>query len=1830
MAISGDAHTPQPDSPCWAKAKVLFLENLTASKKRPSQESIDRFLREDFRLDKAIAKCQTLKASAENQYSKSKGARVVGKLLEVLVAVKEVADPFLQFAPESVSIAWSAVSFLIQVGASDIENCGLIAEACTSIATVILNCRLYETRYAQTDAFNAGDRDVEGNIINAIPDLLVLVLDFSWYTQNRLSENKILRSFKETFNPKLKDKYEEIQEGYKKLRTVAGDAFQERVMDVMDHVSKRSEELRKILFPALEDIRSKLEDITDIKQILTEREIREQFLRTRASLNPTEIHEQQLNIILNPLSHETDSLCQWLFRNSNYIRWETDSARKAVDAPRSADHLHKTVDHQQRLENTQNAENEDAQEAEKHLRVCYIKGRPGFGKSVTVACALRRLSKPERKSTVCYFFFRKGDEATEGTRQAMVSLASQLFSEKTASSRTEMEKFNHVMKRIRENSETETSAQEEASESGSGGNGPLSNSTLKKLIEELGKAHGKPIYLAIDAIDECVDHEAEGLVPWLLELARSTESNFKILFSSRDSLNLESHLGEGESIDKIGTGSDADNDGPSNSSASSETTGSDDGKEDSDELDAGSDAGTAATEWDDSIMFMVTEKTNSADMKEYLTSSLKRLVMRRMTNYKFGNARSIDVSPMVAGIKKKANGMFTYSAMVIASLGQPSPLSLSERLRRLPDGMDELYQRRLESLTTEERKLVTLALKRIVWTYGDVSTVEIAEQFKQMYECDKTEDSDDHYILQEDENEADENEVDKNEVNGDLGKDDDKNPDDPNQYEETAKLEPVLDGPAISIVDVDEEKEDEEGLGAWQKTMNETMQNPEIADTIYHLEQAGRDFFQFSADRKYIDVIHKSVRDWVENESRKAAERDSNTVLLSSLFAWDDKDQTLKLTLPIPGSLLHSQGNVVDFQSERDCHLDIALRIMRVLNNREFQDLYMPDYSDFVDPSGEGENGEGKEDEGKEEGEEDGEEGEGKEEDEEEGKGGELGEEGEEGEKGEEGGEEGEGEGEDTQADEEESRPESEAGSEDGGNDGASTNGTALPGDFAAMTLTSNRQQHRYEVLQWGRHLKRLQELFPPADRVGQRWDALWQEIRKFVEPATFKRWSIQYIQAIWGQSLEDSIEAVMLPIHTAAFLGLTMVVEDLLTTLGHNPNLIDDDGDSPIHGAYANPDMVELLLKHGADITLRGTFGKTVFQMAMSIAEFRKLGIDLESGTVKDIIRVAKLLIEAGADVNDASGMSKGTPPFHFAIAAGDLELFNLFMKHEVDVKATDVNSETALHKVFIQSSTATQEDRFTMAKALIDAGADVNAQDIQSTMPLFTAVQWQNKQGVRLLLEHDPDISDEDVRGFQAIHEAACPDSYKDDETAIEIIDLLLAKGADLKASTKSGATPLFLALAQARLGVMEALIKRILDRENGSKEQLIRKDFDGDNLLHFAARIPSDADKPDIRIKAVDLIGKYLTKEEMDTLLEQTESNMSFTPLLVAAGMGHTDLVKLYSSMGSNIHAEGTDGDNVLHLLYQHWVLDSLYGEKPEETEALEEMLVSLLDSTPELLKGNGTEYLRRAIERWAAPLIRALIKAGVDPLAEDESGWNCFDLAIASGLMFEVSDKLVTSIAEYKTSIFPNKEFKGPTKLSSVKKSDHLHLSEDCLTVKEDTLPPANGEDDDVEAATIYADAPVPPKEDLFYFETSITFNNESSNYIAIGLVADPRPTDRIPGLRNTGAVGYALHGNDGYGYYSREEMPYVLGSGSNEFMNGDTIGCGWNKVAGEIFYTKNGEYIDVAWSQVPVVQLWPAIGSKAEFEAKVNFGAEPFKWNGWEKMRRQSEVRGLGE
>lgn len=86
---------------------------------KASEDNIERFLRNNDKLDKTIQECEKLKNTADRQYNHSTSSRFVGKLLETLVLVKGVGDPLLSCAPESISIAWSAISLLITVRSSD-------------------------------------------------------------------------------------------------------------------------------------------------------------------------------------------------------------------------------------------------------------------------------------------------------------------------------------------------------------------------------------------------------------------------------------------------------------------------------------------------------------------------------------------------------------------------------------------------------------------------------------------------------------------------------------------------------------------------------------------------------------------------------------------------------------------------------------------------------------------------------------------------------------------------------------------------------------------------------------------------------------------------------------------------------------------------------------------------------------------------------------------------------------------------------------------------------------------------------------------------------------------------------------------------------------------------------------------------------------------------------------------------------------------------------------------------------------------------------------------------------------------------------------------------------------------------------------------------------------------------------------------------------------------------------------------------------------------------------------------------------------------------------
>lgn len=112
-------------------------------------------------------------------------------MLNILRNVREVGDAFLTGAPETVSLAWAGVSILIKIGTDDLDKCELISGCCETIVSIVLNCRLYEKRYGSTTRpLDHELYEVEQKIIESLPNLLYLILDFSWDAKYHLEKSR--------------------------------------------------------------------------------------------------------------------------------------------------------------------------------------------------------------------------------------------------------------------------------------------------------------------------------------------------------------------------------------------------------------------------------------------------------------------------------------------------------------------------------------------------------------------------------------------------------------------------------------------------------------------------------------------------------------------------------------------------------------------------------------------------------------------------------------------------------------------------------------------------------------------------------------------------------------------------------------------------------------------------------------------------------------------------------------------------------------------------------------------------------------------------------------------------------------------------------------------------------------------------------------------------------------------------------------------------------------------------------------------------------------------------------------------------------------------------------------------------------------------------------------------------------------------------------------------------------------------------------------------------------------------------------------------------------
>ena len=332
------------------------------------------------------------------------------------------------------------------------------------------------------------------------------------------------------------------------------------------------------------------------------------------------------------------------------------------------------------------------------------------------------------------------------------------------------------------------------------------------------------------------------------------------------------------------------------------------------------------------------------------------------------------------------------------------------------------------------------------------------------------------------------------------------------------------------------------------------------------------------------------------------------------------------------------------------------------------------------------------------------------------------------------------------------------------------------------------------------------------------------------------------------------------------------------------------------------NQELVELLLKHGANLNATDGNSKTALHWAAflgfkSIAEIlvahnaevnarEKDGqTPLFTAAEKGFKSIAELLVAHGAEINGRN--NNGATPLLAAVSAGNKAIVEWLLANKADVNTADSAGWTPL-------TASVRFRKLEIARMLLEHGADIETQRAgDHTRPLHLAVRYNWPDGIRLLVEHHADVNAtcKDNSGNDKITPLMFAAEAKLDDAARLLID---AK-ADVNARDNSGQTVLLRAVWRGD----SALINLLLEHQADPNIANTRSDTPllGAVVLNqpdtAAALLARGAD-----VNASDMNGQ--------------------TPLHRAAGLNLTEMVDFLAAHGADVNAKDKKGKTPLDLV------------------------------------------------------------------------------------------------------------------------------------------------------------------------------------------------------------------------------------------------------------------------------------------------------------------------
>lgn len=253
-------------------------------------------------------------------------------------------------------------------------------------------------------------------------------------------------------------------------------------------------------------------------------------------------------------------------------------------------------------------------------------------------------------------------------------------------------------------------------------------------------------------------------------------------------------------------------------------------------------------------------------------------------------------------------------------------------------------------------------------------------------------------------------------------------------------------------------------------------------------------------------------------------------------------------------------------------------------------------------------------------------------------------------------------------------------------------------------------------------------------------------------------------------------------PLMYAAAIGSEAMLRTLIEA-GADVNAKSSFGATALIFAAGSLPRVRLLVEHGADVNARTNRGNTPLLVAAKHA-----------GNLDTV----KLLIAKGARL-DAPPSEDGETPAAAAAAADDAEMLRVLLDRDVEHNLAGAAGPMTLMN-------AARTGNLAAVKLLLSKGVPVNAQSPEESdgrvkngpiaighlTPLILAVARGGPETVRTLLDAGANVNAQDVRGMTPLMLAVATDHPSHD-----VVRMLLARKPDTRIQSKAGETALDWAL-------------------------------------------------------------------------------------------------------------------------------------------------------------------------------------------------------------------------------------------------------------------------------------------------------------------------------------------------------------------------------------------------------------------------------------------------